>query len=186
MCDLQRTETYLLTNEHLSPSSSQWTYCLGSGWTSPSLHSLPRNTTCPQPSRDSPVPHYCIELVQKFIQAFLQHLMENPNELFGQHNNFPCYSWLSKPKFWLIWACLSLLPYLGGQRLIIITCSIYLGCLSDSAVLSVCYAFSVDAHSIIPQVRHREIKVPYPKPHPWWVVKLGIKLQLSGARTHIF
>ena len=26
------------------------------------------------------------------------------------------------------------------------------------AVLNVCYAFSADAHSIIPQMRHREIK----------------------------
>lgn len=36
--------------KHLSPSSSQWTCCLDSGWTPWSLHSLPMDTTHPKPS----------------------------------------------------------------------------------------------------------------------------------------
>ena len=45
----QRTPT-----KTLSPSSSQWTYCLDSGWTSSSLYFLPLNRACPKPSVVSP------------------------------------------------------------------------------------------------------------------------------------
>lgn len=40
------------------PSSSQWIHCLDSGWTFPSLHSLPISTACPKPLTDTPVAHY--------------------------------------------------------------------------------------------------------------------------------
>ena len=55
MSDLQETETsYQWTFvKNLSPFSSQWAYCLVSGWTSPSLHSLPINRLLPKPSNNS-------------------------------------------------------------------------------------------------------------------------------------
>ena len=36
--------------KNLSPSASQWTRCLDSGWTPCALHSLPMDTTHPKPS----------------------------------------------------------------------------------------------------------------------------------------
>ena len=38
--------------KNLSPSLSQWIYCLDSGWTSPSLRSLPISKAWLNPSRD--------------------------------------------------------------------------------------------------------------------------------------
>lgn len=46
--------------KNLSPFSSQWTYCLGSGWTSPSLFSLPINAAHLNPSMDTPAACYSL------------------------------------------------------------------------------------------------------------------------------
>ena len=81
--------------KHLSPSSSQWTCCLDSGWTPWSLHSLPMDTTHPKPSMTY------LWLVQ---------------HAFGELQLL-CYSWKkqNKTQFLLFWACLSRLLYLSSQ-----------------------------------------------------------------------
>lgn len=71
MHDLQKTDSSLLTSEHLSrishhPQANEFN-CFDSGWTSLSLHFLPINAAQPKPSMVSCVACYSMHLSNWFL-----------------------------------------------------------------------------------------------------------------------
>lgn len=55
------------STKNLSPSSSQWAHCLGSGWMSCSLQSLPINTAHFKPSVGLPVACCSMSSLMRFL-----------------------------------------------------------------------------------------------------------------------